>query len=250
LRATVPYAALACLLATACARAPKTEVPPRISTEIGIHAVSFRVPEGWEHLNHGRQHRFQRDLSQISATDLGPVTPDGYMRELRRAHELFREHYLEDAFAHASGLDLRSEFADVSRRESFYESWWKALDGGRSTDSTRQGAEVAWQRVMAEVERLPARELTVIVEDRFPSIETAAHREIAEREPMEIEGRPALRVETRDRLSHDHRQSFLFVLNEGNLFVLRMELGPYANLKPAFETLAGSLAFQSDSTGS
>ena len=67
---------------------------------------------------------------------------------------------------------------------------------------------------------------------------------------MEIYGRPAIRIETWDRLSHDHRQSFLFVLNEENLFLLRMELGKYAEMKPAFEALAGSLAFHSASTTS
>jgi hypothetical protein len=244
----VAAAALICLLAAACARTP--EAPPPVQVDVGIHDVSFQVPEGWEHLDHGRQHRFQRDLSQISATDLGPVATEGYLRELRRAHQLFLDDRLDDAFAHLSGIDLRPAFPDAQRRRAFIESWRKARDGGRSTDVTRHDAVVAWERILGEVERLPVPDLAALVEERFPSIETAAHREIAERSPMQISDRPAVRIETWDRLSHDHRQSFLFVLNQGNLFLLRMELGPFGEVKPAFETLAGSLEFHSPATTS
>ena len=202
MRVKVPAADLICLLATACAGVPET--PPPARAEIGVHVVSFRVPEGWDHLDHGLEHRFQRELSQISASDLGPVVSEGYSRELRHAYQLFRDYRPDDARAHVSDLDLRPAFPD----------------------------------------------LAALVENLFPFIETAAHREIAERNPVELDGRQAIRVETWDRLSHDHRQSFLFVLNEGNLFVLRMEMGKYAEMKPAFETLAGSLEFHSASTTS
>jgi hypothetical protein len=248
LKTTTLTAALICLLATACARVP--EAPPSTRVDIGVHVVSFRLPEGWEHLDHGREHRFHRELSRISVSDHGPVVSEGYLRELRRAHELFRDHRLDDARAQASGLDLRPAFPDVDRRKAFFDSWWTALDGGRSKNINRGDAEVAWEYVLREIERLPEPELDDLVDRLFPLIETAAHREIAERVPSELDGRPAIRLETWDRLTHDHRQSFLVVLNEGNLFVLRMERGTYAQMKPAFETLAGSLAFHSVSTAS
>jgi hypothetical protein len=238
-----------CLLATACAQAPEAPPPPA-RVDIGIHVVSFRVPYGWDHLDHGREHRFHRDLSQISASDLGPVTREAYLREMRHAHRLFLDNRLEDAFAHLSGLDLGPAFPDADRRKAFLKSWRKARDGGRSTNVTRYDAVVAWDHILEEVERLPELDLAVIVEKMWPSIETAAHREIAERSPMDLGGRPAMRIETWDRLSHDHRQSLLVVLNEGNLFVLRMEMGRYAGMSPAFETLAGSLEFHSVSTTS
>ncbi len=245
-----PAVALICLLATACVRVPETPPPTPTRVDIGIHDVSFLVPQGWEHLDHGQEHRFQRELSQISAADLGPVTPEGYQRELRRAYQLFREDRFDDACAHVSGLDLGPAFPEADQRKKFLESWWRALDGGRSTGNTWGDAQLAWEHILEEVERLPAPDLAALVENLFPSIETAAHREIAAQNRVEMFGRPAIRIETWDRLSHDHQKSFLFVLNEENLFVLRMERGKHAEMKPAFEVLADSLEFHSASATS
>ncbi len=246
-----PAITLICLLATACERVP--EPPPSPTrVDIGIHEISFLVPQGWEHLDHGREHRFHRELSQISAADLGPVTREGYLRDLRRAYQLFREDRIDDADAHVGGLDLSPAFPEGKPRNEFLESWRKALDGGRSTSISWGDAQIAWEYILEEVEFLPdsAPDLATLVKDLFPSIETAAHREIGAQNPVELSGRPAIRIETWDRLSHDHRQSYIFVLNEENLFLLRMEMGPYAEMKPAFEALAGSLAFHSASSAS
>ena len=245
MRAKILATALLCLLAAACSHEP--DPPPPVSVNVGSHLVSFQVPAGWEHLDHGSEHRFQRELSLISASDLGPATPEAYRREIHRAHELFRDHRVDDAGDRLSDLDMRPFFPDADRWKKFAESWWKAVDGGHATHVSRYDAEVAWNRVLTDIEWLPTLEFATFVEHRFPSIETAAHREIAARQPMEIDGRAALRIETWDRLSHDQRGSFLFVLNEGNLLMFRMEMGNYDGMKPAFETLARSLAFQSDS---
>ncbi len=243
MKTTLCAAALTGLLWTGCAGAP--ELPTLTSTDIGIHPVSFQTPKGWVHLDHGREHRFHRELAQISAADLGPVTAAGYLRELRHAHRLFRDYRYEDAAAHLKSLDLLPAFPDEHLRKRFFRSWRKAMNGGRSDDITHADAVVAWEYILEEVERLPEPDLAVLVQNRFPAIETAAHREIAERTELEIDGRAAIRLESWDRLSHDHRQAFLFVLNQGNLLMFRMEIGEYAELKTAFETLAGSLTFQS-----
>jgi len=246
LRRFGPAVALICLLTAACELVPETPPPPAPArVDIGIHHVSFRVPSGWEHLDHGREHRFHRELMQISAADLGPVTREGYLRELRRAYQLFHDDRPDDARDHVSGLDFGPAFPGADQRKRFLESWGKALDGGRSTGTTRGDAHSAWEYVMDEVEHLPDADLAAIVVNLLPSIETAAHREIASQNPSAISGRPAIRIETWDRLSHDRQQSYLFVLNEENLFVLRMELGRHAEMKPAFEALADSLAFHS-----
>ena len=85
--------------------------------------------------------------------------------------------------------------------------------------------------------------LAALVERIFPVVENAAHREIAEQRPVAIDRVPAMRVETWDRLSHDHRQSFLFVLNEGNMLVARMQLGKQAEMQQPFDALVDSLEF-------
>ena len=48
-----------------------------------------------------------------------------------------------------------------------------------------------WLKDVADFEGLATGILAALVEERFPSIETAAHREIAERSPMQISDRPA-----------------------------------------------------------
>jgi len=250
LRRFSPAVALICLLTTACARPPEAPAPIPARVDIGIHHVSFLVPLGWEQLDHGREHLFHRDLSKISAADLGPVTREGYLRDLRRAYQLFREDRFDDARDHVSGLDLSPAFPEGDQRKEFLQNWWKALDGGRSTSNSWDDAQLAWEYILEEVEYLPDTDLAALVENLFPTIETAAHREIAAQDPVETFDRPAIRIETWDRLSHDHRQSFLFVLNEENLFMLRMEVGKYAEMKPAFEALAGSLEFHSASSTS
>ncbi len=72
-----------------------------------------------------------------------------------------------------------------------------------------------------------------------------SHREVAERNRTEIDGCIGIHLETWDRLSHDHRRSFLFALNQGNLLVVRMEMGRYADMAPAYETLLSSLKIRS-----
>jgi hypothetical protein len=62
---------------------------------------------------------------------------------------------------------------------------------------------------------------------------------------VEIDGLPAMRIETWDRLTHDHRESWLFVINRGNLLVLRMEMGRFARMQPAFDAMVNSLEFHS-----
>lgn len=44
--------------------------------------------------------------------------------------------------------------------------------------------------------------------------------------------------------SHDHRQRFLFVVNEGHLLVARTELGAFSEVEGALEVLAESLEFR------
>ncbi|MBD3868549.1 MAG: hypothetical protein IFK94_10540 [Acidobacteria bacterium] len=102
-RATV--AVLVLLLTTACNPAP--EPPQPVQFTVGLHNISLMEPEGWEHLDHGLEHRFHKELNSISVADIGPVTGDGYIREMNHALALFREERLEDASAHISSLPLR-----------------------------------------------------------------------------------------------------------------------------------------------
>jgi hypothetical protein len=115
--------------------------------------------------------------------------------------------------------------------------WASGLEG----DLDPQDVETAYTAVLTQVEMLPTLALPEIVERALPDLDHGAQRDLAEQHPVVIDGRQGLRVDTWDRLSHDHRKSYLFVLNEGNLLVARMELGEFSDMQSAFGALVDSL---------
>jgi hypothetical protein len=231
-------AVLVGVLALACSPPPE---PPPIRLTVGVHDVAFQVPEGWLHLDHGREHRFHRDSEQISLADVGPVTPRGYRREIEHARELFRAGQSADARAHLDSLDLRSAFSKERQWRDLEDSWDVILDRGRGRNARSEDVEQAYLAVLARIDTLAQPALTTLIERALPGLDHGAQRDVAEQHSITIDGRAGMRIETWDRLSHDHRKSYLFVLNEENLLVARMELGRYSALQTSFETLADSL---------
>ena len=225
-------------LALACA--PSRPEPPTAMT-IGVHDVALHVPDGWLRFDHGREQRFQREIAQITLADFGPVTPEGYLREIEHARELFRGRQLADSRTQLSGLRMRSAFSTERQWKRFESSWVSIADVGRRDDTVPEEVEYAYSEVLRQIGALPAPTLSEIVERALPHVGHGAQRDVAEQSPVTIDGRQGLRVETWDRLSHDHRQSYLFVLNEGNLVVARMELGKFAVMTDAFEAIVESL---------
>jgi len=233
---------LVLLLATACANETVQEEPRPVRLTIGIHDVALNLPVGWQHLDHGLEHRFHRDLHQISIADIGPVTREGYLREINHARELFDNNQAEDARAHLGKIQLSSAFS-TQRWKEISSSWYQAKDGGLRKKLTRFDVDVAYSTVLKEVRWLETPPLPTLVERVLPTLDSGVHREVAQRNPLEIDGLPGVRIETWDRLSHDHHQSYVFVLNQGNMLVVRMELGKSAEVQPAFDALVASLKF-------
>jgi hypothetical protein len=234
---------LLCLLpAIACA--PEPEGPPPLVLNVGIHDISLALPEGWIHLDHGLEHRFQNDLRHIAISDLGPVTPEGYQREINHARELFRDYRLEDAKAHLDSIQLLAGFSSARHWAEVSGVYHVALDGGLKRDSTRQEVEDAYTSLIQQVERMERSGLPSLVERLLPTLDTAAHREVASQQHLTIGGRDGMRVETWDKMTHESRLSFLFVLNEENMLVLRMAFGKQPDMQEAYDLMADSLRFQ------
>jgi hypothetical protein len=200
-----------------------------------------RVPEGWLHLDHGNEHDFQRGSDHVTIVAIGPVSRDACMREVRHAHGLFRDGQPEDARVHLERLDLRPAFSDAKRWEAFKRSWRVIATRFPAREPTRAQVEAAYIEVFREVDRLEDSPLSALAERVLPDLDASTHRAIADRRELAIDGRDALRIDTWDKLSHDHRRSFLFVANRGNLLAVRMGLGRFADLQPAFETLVETL---------
>ena len=241
-RATV--AVLVLLLTTACSPAPEPPQPVRFT--VGLHDISLLEPKGWEHLDHGLEHRFHKNLNSISVADNGPVTRDGYLREINHALALFRQERLEDASAHISSLPLRSVLLNPRQWDAVSDAWYVAVDGGLRKPVTTNDVELAYRALLEQVEELETFDMSALVERIMPTLYAGAHREVAEQTPVVIDGRHGVRLETWDRLSHDHRSSFLLVLNNDNMLVIRMELGGYGEMQPVFDALVESLSLNPD----
>ena len=72
-------------------------------------------------------------------------------------------------------------------------------------------------------------------------------REVVSTQEWTVDGREGRLVETWNRRSHAHRQTYLFVLDKGYLLVAQMELGDFEALEPEFAMLIDSLKLGSRS---
>lgn len=224
----------------ACSEPP----PVPLSLKIGVHEVELIAPPEWEHLDHGREQRFDQGMSQISLADMGPVTREGFEREIVHARELFRQRQLEDARTHLNELLLRPAFPNKGRWESFATPWNIVRRAGAGLNTADpEVIERTYAEVLAEIAALPTPDLPTITTAMLAKLGHDERYAIAEQQAMAISGRPALLVDTWDRLSHDQRRRYVFVLNEGNLLVARMELGRFSEMEPVFDALVASLRF-------
>lgn len=220
--------------------------PDPLLLTIGVHEVKIIAPPNWEHLDHGREQRFDKGMTQISLADMGPATREGFAREITHARELFRQRQLEDARAQLNDLHLRPAFPSQQRWDSFVKPWDKTRKAGQGLNSADTDTiERAYTEVLAEISALPTSDLPTIA---AATLERLGHDEryaVAQQQAMAISGRPALLVDTWDRLSHAHRRRHVFVLNEGNLLVARMEAGQFSEMEPVFDAMVASLEFPS-----
>lgn len=224
--------------------------PEPLSLIIGFHQVMLEAPAGWEHLDHGREQRFGDGLSQISVADLGPVTADGFRREVVAARELFRARQLEDSRTRLSALRLRSSFPSAQRWESFAKSWDGIRLAGVGHHSEDPAiVERAYTQALAEIAALPRPGLPTLAAATLERLGHDERHDVASQEATAVSGRPALLVDTWERLSHAQRRRHLFVLNDGYLLVARMELGRFSEMESAFDALTSSLRFSQSEVG-
>ena len=231
------------------AKAPPTEV------QVGAHRVRFVVPEGWLHVDHGREQILEREIAHITLSDLGPTMPEGFASILREARELFRRNQWEDAQTLLRRVDPRRLFSSEERWRSVETDWKKIIRIDRADDPTGLGAiskdvewevEAAFAKLLAEVGALRDLDLESIARRALGEIGHGEMRSIATLEATAVSGRPAIRIDTWDRLSHSARARLLFVDNAGHLLCLRTGLGAESELAPAFESIARSLQIASD----
>lgn len=226
---------------------PSTSVPGSAEAgearevEVGRHPVRFEVPPGWQHYDYGNAHRIERGLSQISLTDLGPVTREAIRREIESSRRHFGLGRNQDARDMLLGLELREAVPDERTWNQMKKPWQVLRRLGTKNDPDPLEIEDSYLILLAQVDSLPSRDLEQIALAALPRVGHDPMRGIAEQRPQLIDRRDGLRIESWDRLSHGMRQSYLFVVNDGRLLVVRMELGSYPEMTEAFEALVSSL---------
>jgi len=236
-------ALVAAVLHGGCTREPPPPPEPTAVT-VGVHSLAFRVPEGWLHFDHGREQRFERGLLQMSIADLGPVDGAGYARAIEDARDLWRAGRLEDARETLGRLRLRSAFPSEEEWRAFRVPWEIVSQVGSGASPGE--LDEAYRSVLETVRGLLSPPLEAATAAALADLGHDERRSVAEREPVLIDDREGMWVDTWDRLSHDHRQRFLFVVSEGHLLVVHTDLGAFPEMEGALGELGRSLEFRSD----
>jgi len=221
---------------------PDPPLPTATEVDVGVHRLAFRVPEGWRHIDRGREQSFRRDIQLISITDMGPIGASGHTRAIEVARELWREGRDDDAHAVLEDLRPGRAFASGAAWLAFQAPW--GLVRGADPASSSAELEEAYTEVLAQVSNLQSLDLETLADAALADLGHDERREVAESRPAVIDGRDGLRVDTWDRLSHDLRRRQLFVVSDDHLLLARTELGRFSEVKGPFEALVGSLRFR------
>ena len=210
--------------------------PDRVTVDVGVHRVSFIVPDGWQHYDHGREQRLETSNGDIVLTDLGPVTSAGYRTVVLEARELYRKGQREDAEqllrTLAGGLLINDPELPSTLEES--------LDAVR-VDRPAVEVETAFVTVLAALDRLQEPDLASLARASLAEFDHGPRRDIEREERWILDGRAARSIVTWQRLTHDHRRWHVFVVNRGNLLVVRTDMGLDTVLGPAFDAVVRSL---------
>ena len=200
-------------LGLACHEEPP---PAPISVEVGKHRLEFRVPADWLHADHGREQRFEHEMAQISLGDLGPATPEGFANTIRDARDLFAANQWEDARALLDAAKPRRFFSSETRWKAVQEDWKTITRIRRRPEEAMNNsisAEVQWEveasyhDLLVQISSLSRPDLESLAKSTLDDLGHDSQRGIALEEALAISGRPALRIDTWDRLSHRWRMS-------------------------------------------
>ncbi len=220
-------------LILACGRAPEP-----VTFDIGVHRVSLVVPDGWQHYDHGREHRLETGEGGLVLADLGPVAADGYRTVILEARDLARRGRLEDA----KQLLNRPAGELAVGNDSLRTALEECLDAVWRVESLAT-MEAAFASLLDQLDRLPEPDLATLASVALADFDHGPRRDIERRGRLVLDGRQAYRILTWQRLTHVGRRRHVFVVNHGNLLVIRTAMGPDELLGPAFDAVVRSVIF-------
>jgi hypothetical protein len=241
MRALSPRFHTALVVATLVGCGPA--VPPPVTVQVGVHRVSFAVPDGFVHYDHGREQRLERTEGDLVITDLGPVTTDGYRRVIDEARGLSRAGQPDDAATLLRDLRLWTVFSDDETTREVLQTVDRIANSRSETE-----VETAFDSLEGLVGGLPPPVLRELAYRALDDLDHDDRRDIEREARLHLGGRDALQITTWQRLTHDLRRRHIFVLDRGNLLVIRTDMGRDEVLGPAFEELRRSFSFADDAT--
>jgi hypothetical protein len=224
------------VLVSGCARGTTGPVVVRV----GVHSVSFDVPRGWQHYDHGREQRLESTDGDIVISDLGPVATAGFRRVTVEARELYRRGQSEDGKEKLRGLGVSRIVLEPDRR-----SLTAGVDEVLRARSDHE-IELAFESLLARISRLSPPNLEQLARNRLGAFGHGPRRDLKVEEKLRVDGREARRIVTWQRLTHDHRRHHVFIVDRGNLLVLRTDVGVDHVLEPVFDSVVRSLRFVAD----
>ena len=231
--------AVAVVLALACGcsgpHAERVEV-----AEIGRHHVRFTLPDGWEHLDHGRAQLLRLGEAQLTLADLGPVSAEAMARELEGARSLWLSGRRLDAFERVR--ELRSpalRYASSDQRAAFWRPWTDVTYVPSAADSAAIGP--AFEALIRGTGSLPSPTPDLLYQYVADMALDSRGLEISSRERRSLHGLDWMVYGLWDRVSHGRQIRVAFTVDDGDLLALTMDRGVEGELAPAFEKLLATL---------
>ena len=226
-----------CLIALGCSRQAE-EV--RQEFRVGVHQASFTSRVAWQHVDQGDQHLLRRGEVELVVQDLGPVGREGIRRELERACALWLAGKVGEAHTAMRMIPVSQEhFNTPLHKTEFWETWSEVSRAPEYLDSV--SVELRFRRVYEAVDSLRSRNVDALIADALKVMGEDHRRSIAGKVRSNLNGREVWVVETWNRLSHENRERFAFVFDDGYLLVLRTGRGPWPNTSRDFEEVLKTL---------
>lgn len=235
------------VVATVClaSSVDATAQTERFDLLVGRQQVSLEAPSDWQHIRRDDEHVFKNRIGQVHVLDSGPMTREGFAREIRQARRLFWSNQTDESLALLSRLKLRAAFSSQAQWQAFAPSW-RRINRSRSGISAaeRRAVEDAFAEVLRHVAALPTRDLESLTVAALDALEPMDRRDVRTQQHVSIDGRLGLLLETWDRLSHAQRTRYVFVPNGESIFIVRTGFGDFEKTGPVFDALVASIEFR------
>ncbi len=215
---------------------------PQVSQEftVGVHRVTVVADEPWQHVDQGRRHLMRGEEFTLVAQDLGAVGREGIRHEVTRALTLWLRGQSDEGRTAMGMIPVSPEhFEAPDHRREFWLAWREASDTPSYLDTIE--VRIRFRGLFEAIDGLRPRSLDAIVASGLRALDEDERRAIARQEPLKVDGRPGLWVETWNRVDHGNPRAFGFVLDDGYLLVVMTDRAAGPDALPALRATVESL---------